>query len=434
MKPVWESRLVAQAFEAAVKSPVVAGRAQAIEALAELSQDEVIGWQQVRLKRIVSRARRFSGYYRQQPYESAFSDFPILTKGIVREYREKIRNRLVPARAQATGGTGGSPLVTYVSHTSFFTEWGYIAYAWGHGGVSLTDPKITFRGSSLGARAQESVIRYQPTYNQLLVSPFHLNDSTFKELIFQLRDFPAKAIWGYPSAVSVFARWVQRMGPFKELSTVTAILLGSESAFDWQLELFREVFDAQVVRWYGQTEKVIFAVGCNHSPGYHVIPTYGFAEIVNEHVIGTGFTNAAMPLIRYNTEDQGRMMPGPCRCGLPFSTIENVVGRQGRAELLGFDNEPISSAAASYLDPMFVQFSRIQFRQTEPGRVLVLVVPDERMTLKEKVLHNAREALQHHVGDQLDIELAVATPHDLLTERGKAIIIDQRYKLPSDDM
>jgi phenylacetate-CoA ligase len=420
--------MTAWAFRAAVRSPLIAGRLEAIDALSSRESPEVLEWQERRFWRILSMARRCTAFYGSPEYSSSdLASLPTLHKDLVRTQRSRIRNRWVPARATTTGGSGGPPLLIYISYASFFTEWAHIAFAWRFGGISLTDPKITFRGSSLGEGFLEHRVVYQETYNQLLVSPFHLSDDTFRQLLSRLRDFPAHALWGYPSAITVFAQWVLRNGPFKELEGLRAVLLGSEMSFDWQLKLIDEAFGARIVRWYGQTEKVSFAVECQLGSGYHVVPTYGITEVIDGKIVATGFTNSAMLLVRYETDDQGTMATAPCTCGLPFPRLQNVEGRSAKAMLWGYGDEPISLAAINFHDPVFINFSRFQFKQEEPGRVTLLVVPANDEAVDRKSLLAARDYLENRASDRLEVEVAIAKTDDLLTQRGKAIPIDQRY-------
>jgi phenylacetate-CoA ligase len=426
---VWESSLAASAFQAATRSRLIAGQVNRIDRLARMSSDQIQEWQTQRWRRWRRAARLTIPYYRHSAYDDeVLQGLPVLTKDIVRTHGAALRNRLVPARALSTGGTGGQHLLVYSSHTSYFHEWGHIAYAWRSGGISLTDPKITFRGGSLGRGSGESPIIYQRTYNQLLVSPFHLNENIYRNLLKALQDFPARAIFGYPSAVTTFAQWVKRHGPFRELDPVRAVLLGSEPAFDWQLSLLEEVFDARVVRWYGLTEKSVFAFECEYRNGYHALPTYGVTEVVDGRIVGTGFTNRAMPLIRYDTEDEGVLDTRVCRCGLPFPRLQRIATRRDQTFLFGYGDEPISTVSLNFHDQMFSAFSNFQFRQSEAGRISLLLVPGDDGEDVDSVAGRLQQAMQQRVGDSCTIEVKLVGRNELLSKRGKLLVVDQRYQ------
>ncbi|MDT3443974.1 phenylacetate--CoA ligase family protein [Pseudofrankia sp. BMG5.37] len=416
----------------AAQSPLVVAHLRGLAELATLEPADVAAWQAARLDRFRRRWLSAVPHYRRSPeyLRGELSELPVLTKETVRQAADSFTHPFVPARKVTTGGTGGRPLDLRISHPSFFTEWAHIAHVWARAGVRLTDPKITFRGGSLGEGFAGRPILFQRTYNQLLVSPFHLSDRTFDELALMMRDFRPVAIWGYPSAITPFARWVARTGPHAGLRGVRGVLLASEGAFDWQLRLFEEVFEAPVIRWYGQSEKVVFAGECaQHRSVYHVMPTYGIAEVVEGRIIGTGLTNAAMPLVRYDTEDAAAPLEptvNRCACGSPFPALRDIRGRWDQSLVYGVDDEPISTAALNFHDNAFARFDRIQFRQEHRGKVELRVTATRRPAPHD--LELARQLLQDRVGDRLAVSVSVVETADLVTQRGKALVVDQRYR------
>lgn len=429
MPSAWTSAPAALAFRVAANSPLIRSTARKLDELARRDPSQIGEWQSGQVRRMVGFARRRSPYYRAcLPPGDRLEDASITPKQEVTQRFADFRVPRVPARTVTTGGTGGRPASIAVSHRSFFSEWAHIAYAWGEAGISLTSPKLTFRGSNLGQGFEEAPVLFQATYNQFAVSPFHLSEKTFNRLLDEMGDFRPRAIWGYPSAITPFARWAAQAGPLPQLSHVRAVLLASEAAFDWQRSLFEQAFGARVVQWYGQSEKVAFASGCSGSGAYHVLPTYGLVELVDGAVIATGFTNRAMPLLRYDTEDRASRLAPSCACGLPFPTLSGIEGRWDQALLWGVDDEPISTSALNFHDPVFMGFDRFQFRQQAAGEVALLVVPGNG---DAGSLQRAGQALQRRVGDRLRIEVVEAEPSELLSERGKVVTVDQRYSPPA---
>jgi phenylacetate-CoA ligase len=385
----------------------------------------VAEFQSTRARRLATFARWSVPAYRsRRPGAGAMT-----TKADIRGAFDAHRVSWVPARTVTTGGTGGVPALVAVSYPSVLTEWAHVAYAWRQAGVSLLSPKLTFRGSSLGEGFGDRPIIYQPTYNHYAVSPFHLSPRLFEELRTTIRDFHPVAIWGYPSAITPFAQWVREVGPIPELRSVRAILLASEGAFDWQIELFRSVFRSSVVRWYGQSEKVAFASACTvEEDAYHVHPTYGLVELIEGQIVATGFTNLAMPLLRYNTEDTASQLSRSCRCGLPWPTLGGIEGRWDQMLLWGADDEPISTSALNFHDPVFMKFERFQFRQAAAGEASLLVVPTAGSPAEPQLLDAARAVMQRRVGDRLRITVQAVGHQDLVSTLGKGIVVDQKYQ------
>ncbi|QYG92352.1 hypothetical protein HC251_07795 [Iamia sp. SCSIO 61187] len=209
-----------------------------------------------------------------------------------------------------------------------------------------------------------------------------------------------------------------------------ALLLASEAAFGWQVELFREVFpNAAIIRWYGQSEKVIFGEMCSDNSSYHYYPTYGMTESVGGSLIGTGFTSAAMPLIRYDTADAADLRSGPCPCGLPYAYSMQLTGRWDQASLWGHSWEPISTTALNFHNPLFGKFVAVQFQQVRQGDVKLLAVADG--VEDWDLLRRAVEDVQSRVGSTLTVAGEFVSREALLSSRGKVVTVDQRLAGPA---
>ena len=75
------------------------------------------------------------------------------------------------------------------------------------------------------------------------------------------------------------------------------------------------------------------AIGTCEYQQYHLISDYSFTELVPvadglHEIVGTGFNNHAMPLIRYRTGDMVEMGgTGLCDCGRHFPLVQRIHGR-----------------------------------------------------------------------------------------------------------
>jgi len=132
-------------------------------------------------------------------------------------------------------------------------------------------------------------------------------------------------------------------------------------------------------------------------------------------LIGTGFNNVSMPLIRYRCGDLVRPAPPNehCACGRSFPLIEQVIGRV---------DDPIQltdGRSIGRLDHIFKDVEGIleaQIRQDRRDAISILVVPGTGFNDRtRRTLHsNARHRLGE--GIALEIRLVDAIPR---TANGK---------------
>ena len=83
--------------------------------------------------------------------------------------------------------------------------------------------------------------------------------------------------------------------------------------------------------------RVLWGHGCYDGKdlSYHFNPLYGIVENYRDkngeyELVGTGFWNHAMPLIRYRTHDLCRLILGKCKCGT--KNVKRISQIKGRLE------------------------------------------------------------------------------------------------------
>jgi phenylacetate-CoA ligase len=104
------------------------------------------------------------------------------------------------------------------------------------------------------------------------------------------------------------------------------------------------VFNAQVRQTYGLNEIGLVAAMCD-AGRYHVHSEHCVVELINEEgqpcqpgetgrIIVTALNNAAMPLIRYDTDDLAEAVSSECPCGRTLPSFGQVFGRYSRIAYL----------------------------------------------------------------------------------------------------
>ena len=169
------------------------------------------------------------------------------------------------------------------------------------------------------------------------------------------------------------------------LPAINAALLGSEACDPAQRARIESAFATRVYTWYGQSERVVLAGECEQCETYHHFPTYGMLELMRRdgqacevgergEIVGTGFWNRAMPLIRYRTDDSAVREEPYCQCGRNWDRFSDVVGRWNTEGVIARQGNVISAAALNMHGDCFANVSRYQYYQTAVGKVVILVV------------------------------------------------------------
>ncbi len=201
-------------------------------------------------------------------------------------------------------------------------------------------------------------------------------------------EYRPEFLHGYPSAVDVLAEYVVRHGLTPKLPPIKAALLGSETCSPAQRERIEAAFRTRVYTWYGHSERTVLGGECEYSRVYHMFPSYGILEIIGEdgepcevggqgEIVGTGFLNRSMPLIRYRTDDYATREAHECDCGRCWDRFSHVVGRRSlEGFVLGKHGSRISEAALNVHDGCFNHVVRYQYYQRAPGQLVIRVIPN----------------------------------------------------------
>ena len=172
------------------------------------------------------------------------------------------------------------------------------------------------------------------TDNSVLFSNYHMSDTNLPEYVKLLKKFQPESIEGFPSTLLVLARYLKKT---RTVIPVKAVFTTSEVLYAAHRKELEEAYAAKVFELYGQSERVVAATECEQHNGLHINPEYGIFEVLKDgedappgttgEVVGTGFNNYTMPLIRYRTGDLATLSTTPCPCGRQMPLIASLQGR-----------------------------------------------------------------------------------------------------------
>jgi len=335
----------------------------------------------------------------------------------------------------STGGTSGTPLHFYLDADRSSTEYAYLVTSWKRVGYVLDMPMAVLRGRAVRMDRNRIYHECDPVLRHHYYSSFHMSDTNMGRYIEHIATIGPCFLHVYPSTVAALAKFLRRTG-MRTPSNVRGIVAESEIIYPEQRRMVEEVFGCRLFSCYGQSEKVVLAAGCEHSNDYHVWPTYGYFELLDDEgnpvttpgkrgeIVGTGFINTVMPFIRYRTGDWATYVGERCEaCGREHIVIRDIRGHRTQEVLIAADGSEIPWTALNMHDDTFLHVRQFQFLQETPGKAVLRLVPANGFDGVDAGL------IQQNLGRKLDgqltfeIEIVEAVTQ---SARGKAIYVDQR--------
>jgi len=317
----------------------------------EYSEGEFAELQNSRLRDLIAHCYDHVPYYRRVMGEHGIKPSDIVTTAdlpklplLSKDDVKRVAPELVSDGARAsrtyigrTSGTTGTPMEYVRDARSVILEQAFIWRHWLGAGLPLWGRRATLRGDAVvpGAQTRPPYWRHNAAEHQLVMSSFHLSRDSVPEYVGALRSFKPLALQAYPSSVYFLARTMLELGLTLE---VPLVFTASEPVYPKQRATIEEALGARVFDFYGQAERVVFAMECHEHRGMHVAPEYGILELVEpegphpegtREIVGTGLLNRAMPLIRYRTGDLTPALGTACPCGRAMPLITTIDTRAG---------------------------------------------------------------------------------------------------------
>ncbi|HEY6823170.1 MAG TPA: hypothetical protein VI195_01925, partial [Steroidobacteraceae bacterium] len=209
----------------------------------------------------------------------------------------------------SSGGTTGTPLRLWRSLECVVAEQSFLDQL-----LAAYDCSMRSRVAVLRAERVKPAAEAGPPYGRLshggmrlTLSSLHLNAESLPWYVDALETFAPQVLWVYPSAAINLLRLMERAALRLSLPVILASSELLSARMHAELERF---FSARVINHYGQAERVCFAWSTRPEE-FFFHPLYGRVELQMvaasdppaARIIGTGFWNTAMPLIRYDTGD-----------------------------------------------------------------------------------------------------------------------------------
>ncbi|PWI29845.1 hypothetical protein DI383_08805 [Flavobacteriaceae bacterium LYZ1037] len=391
-----------------------------------------------KLQILINYATTHVPYYRNLKI-SEISEFPILTKSILRERVSDLLSEeydVSKLDKHHSSGSTGVQSFTYMTHDHKFFLRALQTHWWTWSGYQIGDPLLQFgisQNRSFVKRLKD--IFYRCTY----VKAFGLSELELKETLQKIATKKAIYIAGYPSVINELAKasTTNNISP-----DVKGVICFGDKLFNHYKENIHLAFgkNIRIIDTYGCAEGLLMA--CKYDLDYYYIMSpHVYLEIVDDygspvpdgqmgHVLVTCLTNYAMPIIRYKLGDLAIKLPKeqyPNTRLLNYPLLQKVVGRETdivkTTKGITLNVHSFTGVLEYYQN--IKQYKIIQ-NNLESIEIEYLLEPN--LTLNDSVLLEIKSKLNTLTNNCLDITFKLVKEIKP-TKSGKPQIIESNLKL-----
>lgn len=182
-----------------------------------------------------------------------------------------------------------------------------------------------------------------------------------EEWIRQLKEFQPNIVIGYPSAIKILARLMEK----GEVSVNAERVISCGEPLGGALRTYLEkIFGTRLVNFYGASESLALGVETDPKEGMLLFDDMNIVEVENGAMYLTCLYNYAQPLIRYRLSDRLTLQPAG-NGEIPFTRAVGLLGRN--EDVLWFED---GKGNREFLHPLAIEgfciegLKDYQFRQT----------------------------------------------------------------------
>lgn len=248
-----------------------------------------------------------------------------------------------------TGGSTGVPVnfLTDLVQAQRMTAWLDLAYSWA--GWKPGEIRLELWGNKEQRIPLTIWDRVRASLSGHFVLPvYEYSEDTIQQWSFVVEQLRPTIIYGYPSVLSDFAKWLESEN--RQIHGVKGVFSSAEVLYPEQRSIIEKSFCCKVFNQYGSRETPCIACECPEG-GMHIFVDFNRIEFVdsddsieNKEIIVTPLYNYAQPLIRYRLGDMGAAVESSCPCGRGYPLMalnvarsrDVIVGPNGKSFYPGF--------------------------------------------------------------------------------------------------
>lgn len=361
------------------------------------SYDQSKSFQLQKIKELLNFANSNIPYYQNLFKSNGFDynikkfedlkNLPILTKeDVIKNYDSLInKNYLRKHYKMNSSGTTGKRLEILGTDDLFKIEAAFITNAFNDHKSKLYDEhSVWLRRYS--PSENDPIFFNDYELNRSYMSAFDLNDATIFDYVKYINNTKTKTLVSYPSTLYYFSilcgKYDLKIPYVKHMHGASEVCLPQ-----WRTKI-KEITGIDLRMHYGQVEKVSFAHQDYENDYYKENLLYGYNEYdENNTIIGTGFYNELMPLIRYKTNDKVILNKNLELNGPTPKTIIDIEGRNGDMLITEIGSYVPAVNFYSFMSKIVeVDMFQIVQKKEDKSLIFYIVINDKYTKLTEKKL------------------------------------------------
>jgi phenylacetate-CoA ligase len=234
----------------------------------------------------------------------------------------------------------------------------------------------------------------------------HLDESVFAEYRRRLNHFRPKILYGYPTPLAMFARYLR--DNHLDFHQPQAVICTAEPLAH-RRAVIHDVFGVPVFEHYGAREFGMIAAECELHSGLHLNPLSSYVEFVPvdgasreglHEMYVTDLLNYGMPLIRYRVNDCALLPLESCACGRAYPVIRELAGRTSTLFRLRNGRIVLGVSLSRKLAEVCPKLQRLQVIQHDLDRFTLKYVPSSEFGPGD--LNSLRQYLNEFFGIPLE--------------------------------
>ncbi|MBN2395308.1 MAG: phenylacetate--CoA ligase family protein [Candidatus Atribacteria bacterium] len=266
-------------------------------------------------------------------------NLPFITKNLIKRNLEKFKSASLRKKLfrMNTGGSTGEPLIFFVDKDRICHDRAAHLRARRWWNIDIGDKEIVFWGSPVELNTQDRLKTFRDLFlNTKLLSAFKMGERQMFEYAKMIEKYKPKHIFGYPSSIYLFSRFLRKNGIKINQNMVRTIFVTGEVLYPYQKVTIEQTFGCPVANGYGGRDGGFIAHECPQHR-LHVSEDI-IVEIINEkgepascgekgEIVITHLNWFGMPFIRYKMGDIASRSDEMCPCGRVLPILTNIQGR-----------------------------------------------------------------------------------------------------------